>query len=162
MFQVHWENRLLEESFQGCYISVDGIDCPIYERYPLDKCLYSRKFKRAGLRYEIEVCATTGEVVWVHGPFQYGSFPDLRIFRLARKCLLQATNEKAIADRGYRDEMCITPDSGSNNAVLNRIRAKGETVNSHFKNVFSFFPIVLDTILPNIAYVSMLSSLFFN
>ena len=102
----------------------------------MDKSLFSHKFKRAGLRYEIAVCATTGEIVWVHGPFPCGSFPDLRIFRLALKGLLQATNEKAIADRGYRDETCITPDSGSNIPVLNRIRAKGETVNRCLKTFF--------------------------
>ena len=79
MFQVHWENRLLGESFQGCYISVDRTDYPIYERHPLDKSLCWHKFKKPVLRYEIAVCASSGQITWIHGPFEWGPFPDLRI-----------------------------------------------------------------------------------
>ena len=72
------------------------------ERQPRNQySFYSHKFKRAGFAYEIDVCCKTGKMLWVHCPFPCGLFPDL-IFRLALK-VVASTNEKAIADTGYRD-----------------------------------------------------------
>ncbi len=52
------------------------------------------------------------------------------------KKLLQITNEKAVADRGYRDSQRVTPDSHDGVDILNRIRARGETANGRLKNFF--------------------------
>ena len=134
--EIHQENRLCGQPIEGCNISVDGTDCPVYENHPFDRSLFSHKFKRAGLRYEIAVCIHSGEIVWCHGPFKCGSYPDLRIFRLRLKNLLIESNEKAIADRGYRDEVCVTPDSNPRNEQLSRIRARGEAANGRLKNFF--------------------------
>ena len=49
--------------------------------------------------------------------------------------VLDRQRNNLIADRGYRDERCITPDMQLNNAVYNRIRARGETVNGRLKNI---------------------------
>ena len=96
---------------EGCHNSVDGTDCPIYGNNHFDRSLLSQKFKRAGLRYEFAVCVHSDEIVWCHGPISCGNYAYLSIFRLRLKKLLLNSNEKAIADSGYRDEVCITPDT---------------------------------------------------
>lgn len=62
-------------------ISVDGTDFKICEPMPFDTKWYSYKFNGAGLRYEVNICIDTGLIVWLHGPFKYGQFNDLRIFQ---------------------------------------------------------------------------------
>ena len=63
---------------------------------------YSHKFKTAGVRvqYEIAVSILKGDVVWIHGPFPCGKWPDISIFRdslinhLGQNERVEATSEK--------------------------------------------------------------------
>lgn len=118
-------------------MTVDGTDCPIYEPIPFNKKWYSHKFKGAGLRYEVAVCMQTGDIVWVHGPFPCGSWPDLKIFRSKLKGKL-GPGEMAEADNGYPGE----PDkirkpndyvSLFDRNAKRRARARQETVNRRLK-----------------------------
>ena len=82
-------------------ISIDGTDCRIQEQSPFDGKWYSHKFKGPALRYEIGVCMVTGLVVWVMGGFPAGEYPDLKIYRMGPKYILE-DGEKVIADGGTR------------------------------------------------------------
>ena len=93
-----------------CYVSIDGTDCPISEPKIFDKKWWSHKINAAGLRYEIGISLDTGDIVWVYGPFPCGSNPDVSIFRKGMKLEL-CENERVIADKGYTDDSCITPDT---------------------------------------------------
>lgn len=123
-------------------MSVDGTDCRIREPAPFDSKWYSHKFKGAGLRYEIGLSISSGSIVWVHGPFACGAFPDVSIFRLGMKSAL-SPDEKVIGDKGYRDEKCEKPPAidDPNKRTYAIIRARHETVNSRFKN----FRVLSDT-----------------
>ena len=119
-----------------CLITVDGTDCKIYEPTPFDPKWFSHKFLGPGVRYEVGICIVTGKIVWVHGPFPCGDWPDLRIFR---NCLMGclAPREFVIADGGYYDgyEYTVTP-TGANewlDSKESEARARHETVNRRFK-----------------------------
>lgn len=71
-----------------------------------------------------------GEIVWIHGPFPAGSFPGLKIFRLALKDSLEE-GEMLIADKVYRDISCVTPEmiTGENKQKAKNLRARHEKNN---------------------------------
>ena len=114
-------------------MSVDGTDFKIQEPGHFDKAWYSHKLKGPGVRYKIAICIETGEIVWACGPFPCGSYPDVKIFRAFLKNLLDRSNEKAIADGGYRDPTCILPPG---NGVHKRVRARHEAMNGRLTNFF--------------------------
>jgi hypothetical protein len=90
--------------------TIDGVDFQIPEPIPFDSKWYSHNFVSPGLRYKIGVCIKTGKLVSFNGPFECGSWPDLKIFRSRLKGML-SVGEKVIADRGYHgDVTIITPD----------------------------------------------------
>jgi hypothetical protein len=118
-------------------MTIDGTDFLIQEPMPFNRKWYSHKFKGPGLRYEIGVCIQTGWIVWVHGPYPCGRFNDIKIFRKHLQGLLD-TNERVVADGGYRDgedETTETP-SGYNTYdqfMKSMARARHETLNRRFK-----------------------------
>lgn len=101
--QIVWNKRLDGSLFDGCRVSVDGTDFPIFEPKPFNPKWFSHKFKGPGLRYEIAFCIETGKIVWVHGPFPCGAYPDLKIFRMALKLAL-SDSERTVADGTYNDD----------------------------------------------------------
>lgn len=117
-------------------MTVDGVDFAIPEPTQFSPRWYSHKFKGPGLRYEIAVCIKTGKIVSFNGPFECGTWPDLKIFRSRLKYNLSA-GEKVVADRGYRgeDRIC-TPDSFrtiEHKNAMNTARARHETINGRLK-----------------------------
>ena len=71
---------------------------------------FSHKFKGPGLRYIVSIAIHTGDIVHVGGPYPCGAWSDLRIAREEIVPLMNA-GEKAIADRGYRDDDELRPAS---------------------------------------------------
>lgn len=139
MLKILWENRYREDIGNICLVSVDGTDFRIQEPTPFCKSWHSRKFNGAGLRYEVAISICSGDVVWIHGPFPCGSWPDICIFRNALKNEL-GDGEKVEADLGYRGEPgCVSvPDCS---AFLNPVgrrqkalaRSRHETLNKRLK-----------------------------
>jgi hypothetical protein len=119
-----------------CKVTLDGTDCRIQEPTPFNPRWYSHKFKGPGVRYEIGLCIQTGWIVWVHGPFMCGRFPDLRI---AREKIIHKLKigEKILADGGYRDgRVHMETPTGLNNPdqrMKKLARARHETVNLRLK-----------------------------
>lgn len=118
----------------GCYSSVNGTDCSIYEATPFSGKWYSHKLKSSGLRYEVGTDIGEGNIVWILGPFPYESDLDLSIFRIYLKTLLH-TNERVITDNRYIDEKCLnrSQDPGSLAGLVGRIRARHEATNGRMK-----------------------------
>ena len=114
---------------------MDGVDFKITEPQPFSSQWWSHKFNGPALRYEISVSIHSGKFSSIYGPYPPGPFPDLNIFRENLKRKLRA-NEKAVADRGYRDNKCITPINlfGMNPQLHSLIRARHETLNGRLKN----------------------------
>ena len=131
---IVWNNRFRNDIGNVALVSVDGTDFEIYQWQPFWTGWYSHKFKGPGVRYEVGLCILTGEIVWIHGPFPCGRWPDLKIFRSAMKNSL-SPGEKVVADLGYRGEPnhIITP-SGDRSEPESKIRGRHETVNGRFKN----------------------------
>jgi hypothetical protein len=134
--QIKWENRFEGNTRERCLVTVDGIDFAIQEPTNFSSRWFSHKFGGPGLRYEIAVCIHTGKIVSFNGPFECGSWPDLKIFRSRLKQNL-TVGEKVVADRGYNgDERICTPDSSLSNqhkAAMNTARARHETINGRLK-----------------------------
>jgi len=68
-FQVKWDDRSEGSPTHGCFVSVDGTDSRISEPSPFSATWYSHKFHGAGLRYEVGLSISTGQIVWVNGAF---------------------------------------------------------------------------------------------
>jgi len=137
--QIIWENRYANDIGNDCLVSVDGTDFPLAWGSN-DTRLYSHKFRRPGLRYEIALCLLTGDIVWSSGPHLPGLYNDLQIFRQELIHLLD-DDERVEADDGYLGECpnkCKCPggpDHLKNRERLNAIqRNRHETVNERFKN----------------------------
>ena len=120
-------------------MTVDGTDFKVNNPKVFNKAWYSHKFKHAGLRYEVAVSIKKGDIVWIHGPFAAGSWPDINIFRDSLMSHL-GPNERVEADDGYigeapRHVKCpksfVNPDE--NRQMQQRARARHETVNKRFK-----------------------------
>ena len=84
-------------------MSLDGTDFRIHEPGPvLDPRWWSHKFNGPGIRYELAISIKTGEIVWIHGPFPAGEWPDIRIFRDSLIHFVD-DREMILADGGYSD-----------------------------------------------------------
>jgi hypothetical protein len=129
---IVFENRFRGDVGNLCLISVDGTDFRIYNTLPFWTGWFSHKFKGPGLRYEVALNIMTGDIVWIHGPFPCGKYPDITIFRSALKQELP-NNEKAEADLGYRGEAAKIRLPVAGDDVQQRVRSRHETVNRRFK-----------------------------
>ena len=107
-------------------VMIDGVDFKIPEPTPFSSAWWSHKFNGPGLHYEIAVCIKTGWIVSFNGPFECGSWPDLKIFKSGLKRFLLVT-ERVVADRGYHGDMDVChPDSAKDQQhkdAMNKARA---------------------------------------
>lgn len=130
---ILWSNRFNDDIGNVCLVSVDGTDFRIYQWAPFWTGWFSHKFRGPGLRYEVGLCIRTGDIVWIHGPFPCGKWPDIKIFRKALKHML-SEGEKVQADNGYRGEPNhIVAAEDSDDKVGKAVRTRQETVNKRFK-----------------------------
>lgn len=108
------------------------MDFKINEPSPFNASYYSHKFKAAGLRYEIGLSLRTGAIVWAHGGFPCGAYPDLRI---ARELLVEFLDagERVMADRGYNDQRYFILPTEANNGRHKTIMSRHETVNKRIR-----------------------------
>jgi hypothetical protein len=99
-------------------ITVDGTHCwiqePQHPSWSQERNLYSHKYNKAGLNYELEISLWESRLVWMKGPTKAGG-NDLSVF-LQKKGLkkkLIATRKKGIGDGGYGGHPCelSTPNS---------------------------------------------------
>lgn len=136
--KIKWKNRFRNDRNKTAKVTVDGTDFRICEPQPFSSQWFSSKFNGPGVRYELAVCIQTGDIVWMHGPFPCGSWPDIKIFRSKLKNKL-LPNEMVEADLGYRGERetVRTPKdfvSLSDKKAKARARSRHETVNGRLKN----------------------------
>ena len=137
MIKISWNHRLKRKKYQNLFVTVDGTDYRIQEPFPFSTTWYSHKFHGPGVRYEIGVSLSEGYIVWAHGPFPCGSFPDIRIFNLGLKNHL-LPNEVVLCDKGYRGNQIIN-DLNFNSHLGGVYLARHETANRRLKqfNVLS-------------------------
>ena len=108
---------------------------------------FSHKFKGPGLRYEIAISISTGNIVWANRPFPCG-VPDLKIFRQNLRRQL-TPGEKVVADQGYNGNTKIltTLDSKDNDHKKRDELSKGSTGNS--KCLYSYMGMLKTNIPPS-------------
>lgn len=136
-WQVQLNNRYIRSTGCECLMTIDGIDLQINEPTQFDPLWFSHKFNGPALRYEVGVSIQTGWIVWIHGPFPAGDFPDIEIFRLGLYDLL-APNERVEADMGYSgDDKTRNPNDFNDNIEWRyqkgKARARHEAVNGKMK-----------------------------
>lgn len=132
-FQIIWENRKDGAvAGQTAFCSIDGTDFRIKELTPFSKKWFSHKTHGPGLRYEIAICIRTGHIVWKHGGYSCGEYPDLKIVREAY-VLSVDVGEKTLADLGYADQNFFILPNYNNTTAHERIMSRHETVNKRFK-----------------------------
>ena len=110
---------------QKIFLSVDGVHFRIYKEKPFNKHLYSHKFKKAGLTYEIASNIRTGDNCWAFGGFPAGC-NDLAMSLKGLSRHLPV-GEKVIADKGYRGhpERYLTPYARSNHRIAMYLKNYG-------------------------------------
>jgi hypothetical protein len=124
------------EIYTHCFISVDGMDCPVNEPWPFNPEMYSEKFNGPGLKYEVAVCIKTGHIVWINGPF-LASINDFTVF--IHHGLGQAiTQEEGVeVDSGYLgDNRFMQPHMGISSKERKQkavVRGRQEGVNGRLK-----------------------------
>ena len=151
-FQIVWSNRLKKDRGNDCLITCDGTD---FQMPQLGPTFSSHKFKeRSGLRYEVALCILTGDIVWIHGPFPCGSYPDISIFHDSLLSHL-APYEQVEADDGYIGESpqyIKCPKSFTNpeetQYMQQRIRNRQETVSGAKRNEQGRYSIAVSTLAP--------------
>ena len=91
------------------------------------------------MRYEVGVSILCGDIVWLHGPFPAGDWPDINIFRHSIiHCLDE--NERVEADDGYVGEAplhvkCPKKEFDQlQKKMRQRVRCRQETANKRFKS----------------------------
>ena len=129
----NWEHRV-----PSC--SIDGTDFLVKEKGVMDRQDYSHKFSHSALRYE--VCLSLGpntRILWIAGGVPAGAWPDLALARERFRHVLPR-NERALADKGYRDERyflypkyALSPQDIEFNRHHKRIMARHEAINARFK-----------------------------
>jgi hypothetical protein len=120
-------------------VTVDGTDFRVNNPMHFNKVWYSHKFNHSGLRYEVAVSIQTGDIVWIHGPFPAGGWPDINIFRHSLLSHL-GVGERVEADKGYIGEAPThvkCPGSAYSTEeeakMQNNARARHETMNKRLK-----------------------------
>ena len=101
--------------------SVDGADSRTVES---GRKFYSHKYKKSAFRYEVALCIKTGWIVWINGPYEAGSWPDINIFRDSLKSHLEE-NERVEADDGYRGDVWTCAQRCCRLHPLNDVPFKG-------------------------------------
>ena len=91
------------------------------------------------MRYEVAVSIIGGDVVWINGSYECGSWPDISIFRDGLLSMLE-DGERIEADDGYigaAPKYARCPKSISNPSIMEAmqsvVRRRHETVNKRFK-----------------------------
>ena len=136
--KIRWDNRLVNDNGSRCKVCIDGTDFRIQEPTPFSPRWFTKKFKSAGLRYEVGSCIQTGMIVWINGPFPCGEWPDLRIALDDIVYMLEG-DERVIADKGYggHPEFFDCPWRHLDNAIQTGrkalVRARHECINRRFK-----------------------------
>jgi len=77
--KIIWENRFMNNNGSISLITLDGTDFRTCKTMPFDRKWFLHKFKGPGLCYKVGICIQTGWIVWIHGPFPPGCWPDIKI-----------------------------------------------------------------------------------
>jgi len=116
--------------------SLDGTD---FRFGATAKEMWSYKFKKGGIRYQVVLCIKTGDIVLVDGPYPPGLINDLSSICFYILEMLDE-GERMEADDGYAGEApkyIKCPGSFTNDAaklsMQQRVRSRHETVNKRFK-----------------------------
>ncbi|KAI8842060.1 hypothetical protein BC829DRAFT_302608 [Chytridium lagenaria] len=80
---IFWEDRWDDWDYRHPSAYVDGVDFLVQEDRPLNKGLYSHKFKHAGYRYQVATALGSSKIVHISGGVECGSWPDLKMVREA-------------------------------------------------------------------------------
>ena len=139
LLQIVWENRRKGDIGNDCLVNVDGTDFRIRHA---GRRFYSFKYKASGLRYECATSILGGDLVWISGPWEPGTYNDISIFRKSGIMSQLDEGERVEADDGYIGEAprrVKCPQSMGRTAVEDYdkqqsiSRRRHETVNKRFK-----------------------------
>jgi hypothetical protein len=104
LLQICFNDRKAGGTDKDCQLTIDGTDCKMeWQGIKRTGAFLSHKFNYAVLRYEVGICIKTGMIVWIHGPFPCGDWPDISIFCYALMNMLDE-DERIEADDGYCGE----------------------------------------------------------
>ena len=96
--KIHRENRKDGDMGEDCLVTVDGKDFETDKQGNV-KIFWVCKFKNSGLCYEFAFCIKTGWLVWIHGPFPCGNWPDIN--RKNQKTLSKVTRCNTMMEKMF-------------------------------------------------------------
>jgi len=142
--QIVWENRKRIDLGNDCLVSVDGADF-VMQGFPSvpfckQKAWFTKKHNGPGIRCEVGLSILGSDIVWIHGGFPCGDWPDIEIFRHALMHFLDP-HERVETDKGCRGEdpehvkrPGLLPKDDPVEIVRESICGRHETANEKFKN----------------------------
>ena len=83
---------------EDCLVTVDGKDFETDKQGNV-KIFWGHKLKTSGLCYEFAFCIKTGWLVWIHGPFPFGDWPDIN--RKNQKTLNKVTRCNTMMEKMF-------------------------------------------------------------
>ena len=135
---ILWENCRINDVHNDAMMSVDGTYISVPQFKPFWKGWYSHKLNGPGARWEVGLSIQSRHIVWIHGPFPCGHWPDLNISRHSMISCLD-DDEKAEADDGYMGEPTKTLIPKDNTytpadaELRQRVRNRHEIINRRLK-----------------------------
>lgn len=142
--KIVWDRSLDDPNTQVFIITVDGVDCHIWEpkhpTLPIDKAYWSHnKFNKAAVKYEIGINVFESKCVWIKGPVK-PVVKNLPTFKQELKHKIMP-NKLVIADTAYQSsepdlQMLATPNTNDSSELKNfksRARLRHETFNGRLK-----------------------------
>jgi hypothetical protein len=121
--------------WNDCLITVDGTD---YRSPTQGKRFFNFKFRGFGLHYKIGISIMGSDIVWLNGPYESGTWNDIKIFRDSLMSNLDP-GERVEADDGYVGETLrhVKCPMSFANPLKNRwmqgiVRSRYDTINKRF------------------------------
>lgn len=108
------------------------MDCKILDQKTFNSQWYSKKYRAAGLRYEIGLCIQTGKIVWYNGGYPCGAYSDLLV---AQQAYVNSVDdgELTLADKEYNDTQYFLLPNQANSSQHKCIMLRHESLNKRLR-----------------------------
>lgn len=142
--KIVWNSRLDDRHTEIYVITIDGIDCCVWEKkdpmLPVNRRNWSHKLNQIGLSIFEPKC------VWVNGPFRGGKH-DMTIYKEDGLRDKLKPHKRAIVDRGYSDhrETNLSRRSGLDSKELDRFKARASLRHETFNGRLKKFNVLRET-----------------
>ena len=146
-YKIYWPEDNFGDDIWAC--SVDGTHFRSQEMRTeedgglnLDPRIFTYKHKCAGFNYEVGISLSESRCVWLNGPFEAGTFNDIKIFEeKGLGALLRRIRKKCIADAGYKGfpHLISTPNNRYDRPEVRVFKSRARLRHERFNGMMKSF-----------------------